>query len=119
MTFTAHAPHSKISRVLIGKAKGIMSTSDGSSSVSDVLCSPPVLYSESRGSSVSSGMREEYEDLLRFAVVMPAGFDAKKMMASGGGGAETTPQPEPVPVTQPSLRPEGTIQPLATPLYLP
>lgn len=34
--------------------------------------SSPELGSESRGSSVSTGLREEYEDLLRYAVVTPA-----------------------------------------------
>ena len=33
--------------------------------------SSPEARSESRGSSVSTGLREEYDDLLRYAVVMP------------------------------------------------
>ena len=33
--------------------------------------SSPEVGSESRGSSVSTGLREEYEDLLRYAVVTP------------------------------------------------
>ena len=33
--------------------------------------SSPETRSESRGSSVSTGLREEYEDLLRYAVVTP------------------------------------------------
>lgn len=82
---------------------------------------PTVLCSESRGSSVSSDLREEYEDLLRYAVVMPVSFDAKlKTFREDADGvnaevvaAETirsTPQPEPVPVrvTQhSSLHPQG------------
>nr|XP_019785368.1 centrosomal protein POC5 isoform X3 [Tursiops truncatus] len=35
-------------------------------------CSPPVLHNESdRGSSVSSDLQEEYEELLRYAIVTP------------------------------------------------
>ena len=34
-------------------------------------CSSPELPSESRGSSVSPGLREEYEDILKYAVVAP------------------------------------------------
>ena len=33
--------------------------------------SSPELPSESRGSSVSPGLREEYEDILKYAVVAP------------------------------------------------
>jgi hypothetical protein len=94
------------------------SASSSSSVSSDALSSPSLPCSESRGSSVSSGMREEYEDLLRYAVVMPVGFDAKmkafKSNADDSGvvAAETirsTPQPEPVRVIEPPLRPEGMI----------
>ena len=43
-------------------------SSDSSSSLSS---RSPVLSEESRGSSVSTQLREEYEDLLRYAVVAP------------------------------------------------
>ena len=42
---------------------------NGSSNTSK--CSSPEHRSDSRGSSVSAGLREEYEDLLRYAVVAP------------------------------------------------
>ena len=38
-------------------------------------CSSPEQRSESRGSSVSAGLREEYEDLLKYAVVAPKLLD--------------------------------------------
>ena len=41
---------------------------------------------ESRGSSVSTGLREEYEDLLRYAIVAPT---TSGMMSMKGGGART------------------------------
>ena len=41
------------------------------SSASSESISSPEVRSESRGSSVSTGLREEYDDLLRYAVVMP------------------------------------------------
>ena len=91
-----------------------------STATDSIHSSPPVLCSESRGSSVSSDMREEYEDLLRYAVVMPVSFDAKLKAFKGNAdsvsevvAAETirsTPQPEPVPVRvtqRSSLRPQG------------
>ena len=53
-----------------------MSTSSASESISS-----PEVRSESRGSSVSTGLREEYDDLLRYAVVMPV------LNTAGSGGA--------------------------------
>ena len=54
--------------------------------------SSPEVASESRGSSVSTGLREEYEDLLRYAVVTPVlsasvgglTSSAKKSQRNGG-----------------------------------
>ncbi len=81
---------------------------------SDLVSSPPRACSESRGSSVSSEMREEYEDLLRYAVVMPVAFDAKMAFREKSSVQNQTPlQPQPVPVTrlQPPrpLFPEGDL----------
>lgn len=42
-----------------------------SSSSEQRSASSPEVVSESKGSSVSTGLREEYEDLLRYAVVTP------------------------------------------------
>ena len=59
-----------------------------SSSSVDVSSSLQAL-DESRGSSVSTELREEYEDLLRYAVVVPV-LDAKKMAGGGGGGGPSS-----------------------------
>ena len=40
-------------------------------SVSSISSNPAVMTDESKGSSVSTVLREEYEDLLRYAVVTP------------------------------------------------
>ena len=68
------------------------------SQVTSLSTSPVFLSNESRGSSVSTQLREEYEDLLRYAVVTPI-IHAKvptllKPQRSGeeslaGGGAGT------------------------------
>lgn len=81
--------------------------------------SSPKLGEESRGSSVSSEMREEYEDLLRYAVVVPVAYDAKmasKEHANTGVAdlSSSRIQPEParlkVPKPHPSpLHPEGDL----------
>ena len=42
---------------------------------------------ESRGSSVSTGLREEYEDLLRYAIVAPTTSGMMQGMSMKGGGA--------------------------------
>ena len=55
--------------------------SQTSSSAISLSQSAPQIGEESRGSSVSTEMREEYEDLLRYAVVVPVGKDAKKASA--------------------------------------
>lgn len=47
----------------------------GGDSNSSTTCSSPEQRSESRGSSVSAGLREEYEDLLKYAVVAPKLLD--------------------------------------------
>ena len=53
--------------------------------------SSPRIRSESRGSSVSTDMREEYEDLLRYAVVVPVAQDAMiKFCASDQQERSTT-----------------------------
>ena len=41
------------------------------SGISPLSSNPATLHEESWGSSVSSQLRDEYEDLLRYAVVMP------------------------------------------------
>lgn len=50
-----------------------MSAKDGdcSTSTSSAGGSSPEQRTESRGSSVSGGLREEYEDILKYAVVAP------------------------------------------------
>ena len=76
-----------------------MSTSDLESD--DVDSSPADNGGESRGSSVSTELREEYEDLLRYAVVTPK-YEAlvaslskppiqqgRNGVDAGGGGAAT------------------------------
>lgn len=50
--------------------------SDSNSSSGDGGISSPEASRESKGSSVSTGLREEYEDLLRYAVVTP-NFDGR------------------------------------------
>ena len=40
---------------------------------------------------MSTELREEYEDLLRYAVVLPVSVDAKKMAGGGGGGGINRP----------------------------
>lgn len=99
-----------------------------SSSATDV-CSPPEVGTDgSRGSSISTPMREEYEDLLRYAVVMPVlntTLDASKLEASTAGGGGGGPrgespafrtQPEPVPVSmRPSVQPRAPLSPLNLP----
>ena len=52
---------------------------DGDSS-SSAGCSSPEQRSESRGSSVSAGLREEYEDLLKYAVVAPKLLDGSSSL---------------------------------------
>lgn len=99
---------------------GKMSSANNSGSTD--ATSSPRLDSESRGSSVSTELREEYEDLLRYAVVVPVSQVQDAKMASRGhasGGADLSTsrvQPEPVPLSvrlqppkpHPSpLRPEG------------
>ena len=102
--------------------------------------SPPSgACSESRGSSVSSSMREEYEDLLRYAVVMPvADFDAKRAfkqqlqvpatasttgsgsaslstrMRAGGGEAVERPRTPPIPQPIPSSSASARYKPLTS-----
>ena len=46
-------------------------SANGGGDCSSASCSSPEQRSESRGSSVSAGLREEYEDLLKYAVVAP------------------------------------------------
>lgn len=48
---------------------------EGGDCTSYTSCSSPEQRSESRGSSVSAGLREEYEDLLKYAVVAPKLLD--------------------------------------------
>ena len=48
---------------------------EGGDGASYTSCSSPEQRSESRGSSVSAGLREEYEDLLKYAVVAPKLLD--------------------------------------------
>lgn len=56
---------------------GVLQKMSLESSTTEEGASSPTICSESRGSSVSTEMREEYEDLLRYAVVMPTvGNDA-------------------------------------------
>lgn len=52
-----------------------MSGDEGGDGTSYTSCSSPEQRSESRGSSVSAGLREEYEDLLKYAVVAPKLLD--------------------------------------------
>ena len=75
----------------------IMSASSSSESVSS-----PEVVSESRGSSVSTGLREEYEDLLRYAVVTPVlnastvkSSRVLKNQSSGGPPPRSSPPPRP------------------------
>ena len=98
-------------------------TSTESLTSSTITQSSPLLGEQSRGSSVSTEMREEYEDLLRYAVVVPLTQDAKmasrarEQASSGGTAADLSSvrargQPEParlkVPKPHPSpLYPEG------------
>lgn len=74
-----------------------MSTSSSAESVSS-----PEVVSESRGSSVSTGLREEYEDLLRYAVVTPVlnastvkSSKVLKNQSSGGPPPRSSPPPRP------------------------
>ena len=66
-------------------------------------CSSLEARSESRGSSVSEGLREEYEDILKYAVVAP------KLL--GESSALTQPLPPPPPLAPISLntRCEGNL----------
>ena len=74
-----------------------MSASSSAESVSS-----PEAVSESRGSSVSTGLREEYEDLLRYAVVTPVlnastvkSSKVLKNQSSGGPPPRSSPPPRP------------------------
>ena len=61
---TTYDPYTKFEfRISIFKATMSVNSSEEVTS--------PGMRSESRGSSVSTGLREEYEDLLRYAVVTP------------------------------------------------
>ena len=84
----------------------IMSTSSSES------VSSPEVISESRGSSVSTGLREEYEDLLRYAVVTPVlstsvggltstAKTSKVLKNQSGGGPPPRSSPPPRPHTPP------------------
>ena len=70
----AHAQFLKLTRVQRSNYKRMSSLE---SSITEEEASTLMVGTESRGSSVSTEMREEYEDLLRYAVVMPTvGKDA-------------------------------------------
>lgn len=91
--FNAHAPSGQDSNTV----KTPMSTSSSAESVSS-----PEVVSESRGSSVSTGLREEYEDLLRYAVVTPVlnastvkSSKVLKNQSSGGPPPRSSPPPRP------------------------
>lgn len=58
-------------RAAQAKSKDSKFVVDMSTSSSSEGISSPELVSESKGSSVSTELREEYEDLLRYAVVTP------------------------------------------------
>lgn len=76
-----------------------MSTSSSAESASS-----PEVVSESRGSSVSTGLREEYEDLLRYAVVTPVlNASTSKVLTnqSRNGGPPPRSSPPPRPHTPP------------------
>ncbi len=70
-------------------ANHVNGNSNSSNSSGMVASSPEAGGEESRGSSVSTEMREEYEALLRYAVVTPV-FDAKKMLAFTTGPSAST-----------------------------
>jgi len=66
---------------------------NGDSEVSSKASSPE-RASESRGSSVSTGLREEYEDLLRYAVVTPVvGLPGKPHPSTMSPRPQSPPQP--------------------------
>lgn len=72
------------------RASEVSTSRMSDSSVADSSCSPEA-QDESRGSSVSTELREEYENLLRYAVVTPvSSADANKMAGGGGGGATSS-----------------------------
>ncbi len=71
--------------------------------------SSPEQRSESRGSSVSSGLREEYEDLLKYAVVTPV-FDGKASASSRRVVMLSSHQPGP-PSRLPGATLTGGLQP--------
>ena len=78
-----------------------MSTSSSAESVSS-----PEVVNESRGSSVSTGLREEYEDLLRYAVVTPVlnastVKSSKVLMNQSSDGPPPRSSPAPRPHTPP------------------
>lgn len=72
---------------------------------------PTALSDESRGSSVSTQLREEYENLLRYAVVTPVGDALAKQRQSGLGGGISISQQTGSSVVQQRLsshlKPEG------------
>ncbi len=77
--------------------------------------SSPDPGSESRGSSVSSALREEYEDLLRYAVITPV----VDLSARRGPSLTNLVQHPPSPVPRPhSPRPHSPIQPQGPYLYI-
>ena len=69
---------------------------DDSESSSNAGDTPPRGGRESCGSSVSSTLRQEYEDLLRYAVVTPL-VPALQAGGSGGLAARHVPPPPPPP----------------------
>lgn len=72
----------------------------GMSTFSPETVSSPEVLSASRGSSVTTGLREEYEDLLCYAVVTPVvnthvGGIPLATANSGGPPPRTSPPPRP------------------------
>ncbi len=72
--------------------------------------SSPDPGSESRGSSVSSALREEYEDLLRYAVITPV----VDLSGRKGTSQPTTRIQHPPSPAVPQPRPHTPIQPQGT-----
>lgn len=87
-------------------------------SSSETVSSPGIL-SASRGSSVTTGLREEYEDLLRYAVVTPVlntdvgEFPLIATTKSCGPPPRISPPPKPYTppqyITRAEMKAKGTI----------
>ena len=65
------------------------------SSIDNEIVAGEEAASNSRGSSASTGLREEYEDLLRYAVVTPlvGGKGRQSTLSTGNKQAPTTSAP--------------------------